>query len=89
MNSISVLPAGECHNASPAGKRRITSEQEARANADELEAQGLVMNHRLPYSPFVTITALAIVACVAVVVLFTLVFVVLQVSIYFGHLFLL
>lgn len=69
---------GECHNASPAGKRRITSEQEARANADELEAQGLVMNHRLPYSPFVTITALAIVACVAVVVLFTLVFVVLQ-----------
>ncbi|XP_054285340.1 furin-like protease 2 [Macrosteles quadrilineatus] len=68
---------GECHNASPAGKRRITSEQAERANTEQLEAMRLQAAQR--YSAFLPITAVAVSICVAVVVVFTLVFVILQV----------
>uniref|UniRef100_A0A1B6GHW2 furin n=2 Tax=Proconiini TaxID=565685 RepID=A0A1B6GHW2_9HEMI len=68
---------GECHNSSPAGKRRITSEQAERANADEIEAQRLQAAQR--FSAFVPITAVAVSVCVAGVIVFTLVFVILQV----------
>uniref|UniRef100_A0A1B6CCM9 furin n=1 Tax=Clastoptera arizonana TaxID=38151 RepID=A0A1B6CCM9_9HEMI len=62
---------GECHNASPAGKRRITSDV-------ELDAVAVQAARRSEYTPFAPVTAIAVMVCLGVVALFVLVFVALQ-----------
>lgn len=70
---------GGCQNSSPAGKRRIA------AGADPLEGSSLYLEQQSTpaahqSTSFTTVTALAVGGCVAVVVLFGIIFAVLQVN---------
>lgn len=74
---------GGCINSSPAGKRRIAGDQQLSPLdfGDELggasaEASGLFSHVA---SPFATITALAVAACLLVITIFVIIFAVLQV----------
>lgn len=82
------LQIGGCINSSPAGKRRIAVGAEQQLNEDLAAALGLVHDgsERAGWfakvaSPFTTITALTVAACLLVVTIFVIIFAVLQVTI--------
>ena len=66
--------SGENLHSSVAGKRRIYSE-----NLDGSEMLEYVHSRSHDYSPFITVTVIAVIACFAIAILFTLLFTVLQV----------
>ncbi|XP_024081815.1 furin-like protease 2 isoform X2 [Cimex lectularius] len=69
---------GKCHL--PAGKRRITSEQAERAHQDELIAEASMTDFtRENPSQFTNVTLIAVASCASVVVLFGVIFAILQV----------
>jgi hypothetical protein len=75
------LFSGECQNSSPAGKRRIAAgaEQGGESNMAAVHG-GTASDFRLhQYTPFTTVTAMAVAGCIAVVLLFGIIFAVLQV----------
>ncbi|KAF6208084.1 hypothetical protein GE061_016534 [Apolygus lucorum] len=70
---------GICHL--PAGKRRITSEQAARAHEDELLAEASVVHETHTAPPrFASLTVAAVASCATVVLLFGVVLFVFQVK---------
>lgn len=75
------LISGECQNSSPAGKRRIAAgaEQGGESNMAAIHG-GTAADFRVhQYTPFTAVTAMAVAGCVAVVLLFGIIFAVLQV----------
>lgn len=81
---------GGCINSSPAGKRRIAVGAEQQLNED-LAAASLGLVHdgseatglfSRVASPFTTITALTVAACLLVVTIFVIIFAVLQVILF-------
>lgn len=82
-----VTALGGCINASPAGKRRIAVGAEQQLSEDL--AAGLGLDNEAAEStgifsrvasPFTTITALTVAACLLVVTMFVIIFAVLQVN---------
>lgn len=67
---------GECQNASPAGKRRTAA---SRAEPMEISTEQEGTSIHLP-TPFTTVTILAVLGCISVVVLFVIIFTVLQIK---------
>lgn len=77
---------GGCINSSPAGKRRIAVGAEQQLNEELAAGLGLVHDgsesaglFSKVASPFTTITALTVSACLLVVTIFVIIFAVLQV----------
>lgn len=77
---------GGCINSSPAGKRRIATGAELGddfadgiGDGSQRESTGGLFAHVV--SPFTTITALAVAACLLIVTIFVIIFAVLQVNI--------
>lgn len=71
----------ECLNSSPAGKRRIAAgaEQGVEGNMAAIHGGTAADFHLHQYTPFTTVTAMAVAGCIAVVLLFGIIFAVLQV----------
>jgi hypothetical protein len=75
------LISEECQNSSPAGKRRIAAgaEQGGEGNMAAIHGDTATDDRLHQYTPFTTVTAMAVAGCVTVVVLFGIIFTVLQV----------
>lgn len=75
------LISGECQNSSPAGKRRIPSgaEQSGEGNMAAIHKDAAAVDHLNQYTPFTIVTTMAVTGCVAIVVLFGVIFALLQV----------
>lgn len=79
---------GGCINSSPAGKRRIAVGAEQQYGDDSnfggTDLSGMDTTSVLSHvgSPFTTITAIAIAACLLIVTIFVIIFAVLQVRIF-------
>lgn len=95
MLCVLLYPTGGCINASPAGKRRIAAAAEQQQFGSSYGNSGGLYGNLLDDSdgstsasglfsrvgsPFTTITAIAVAACLLIVTVFALIFAVLQVS---------
>lgn len=71
---------GECQNSSPAGKRRIAIGVEQGGESNMAAIRGDTVTHVHPHQSmsFTTVTAMAVGGCVSVVILFAIIFTVLQ-----------
>ena len=72
---------GECQNSSPAGKRRIAAGVEQGGESSMAAVRGDTVTNVHPHQSmsFTTVTAMAVAGCVSVVILFAIIFAVLQV----------
>ena len=79
---MNFVISGECQNSSPAGKRRIAAgvEQGGESNVAAIRGDTVTHVHLHQSMPFTTVTAMAVAGCIAVVVLFGIIFAVLQVQ---------
>lgn len=81
LNFDNLFFVGECQNSSPADKRRT-----AASHADFLETVPKhSVNSQIQSSQFSTVTTLAILGCVIVVILFGVIFTALQVRTLIKH----
>lgn len=78
------LISGECQNSSPAGKRRIAAgaEQSGEGNVAAVHGDTAPADRLYQYTPFTAVTAMAVTGCVVIVVLFGIIFAVLQVQLF-------